>query len=125
MDRPQHDAAQNDHEHGDPQLQLQGHEQVDEDDAQQGEHRADREVDAAGDDDEALADREEAEQADQVRRIREVDRRDEARVQDGDDKAHNDDQEKEPEILFQHAPDPPSSISLLPTASPPPSSPLN
>ena len=40
--------------------------QIEEDDAEQGEHRADRQVDAAGDDDQPLADREQAEQADQV-----------------------------------------------------------
>ena len=68
------------------QFILVGGQQVDEDDAEQGEHGADRQVDAAGDDDEALADREDAEQADEVGRVRQVDGRDEARIEIRDDR---------------------------------------
>ncbi len=76
--------------------------QVDEEHAEQRDHRAHRELDAAGDDHEALTDREEAEEADEVRGVGEVDRRDEARVDEGDDRADHQDQDEEPEVLLLH-----------------------
>ena len=102
VDRAQHHAAGHDDEHGEPPVELPGHEQVDEDDAEQGEHRADRKVDAAGDDDEALADREQAEQPDEIGGVAEIDRRDEARIEDRHDAAHDQDEQEKAEILLQH-----------------------
>src|SRR5262249_23627503 len=102
VDGAQYHAAQHHHDHGEPPRQLPGHQQVDVDDAEQRENRADGEVDAAGDDDEALADREQAEQPDQVRRVAEIDRRQEAGIEDGHDQADHQDQHQEPEILLQH-----------------------
>src|SRR6478735_9127936 len=69
---------------------------------QQGEDRADRQVDAAGDDDDALAQREQAEQADQVRSVAEIDRRQEARVHEVHDAADHDDQQEQAEVFLHH-----------------------
>ena len=103
---------------GEPPGDLACDQQVDEDDAEQGEHRADRELDAAGDDDEACADREQAEQADQVRRV--------ATRLIGDMKrglmrattsADHQDQDQQAEILLQHRTASASCRSRRPTAS--------
>ena len=115
VDRAEHEAdADRDEDRHRPR-HFEGHEQIDEDHAEQREHRADRQIDAAGDDDEALADGEQAEEADQVGRVRQVDRRDEARVDQRDDGADDEDEEEEPEVLLQHAGSRASMLS--PTAS--------
>ena len=89
------------------QRQLPGQAVIDhevgEDHADQREHRAHRELDAAGDDDQPLADREQAEQPDQVRHVDEVDRREEARVEGGREGADDQDQDEEAEVLLVHA----------------------
>ena len=54
--------------------------QVDEDHAEQRDHRADRQLDPAGDDDEGLADGEQAEQADLVGGVGQVARQQEPRI---------------------------------------------
>ena len=96
------DAGQHDQTGGRaPRQAVVGH-QADEDDAEQREDRADREIDAARDDDEAFADREQAVEPDQVRGVRDVDGRDEAGVQHRHDGAHHHDEEEKPEVLLQH-----------------------
>jgi hypothetical protein len=94
---------------GDRQDELPGHalvgHEVDEDHADQGEHRAHREIDAAGDDDDADADREDAEEADQVRHVAEIDRRQEHRVEDRGDRTDDEDQHEEPEVFLLHGGD--------------------
>ncbi len=64
-EKPMHpakdDAETDNNQNGENPRQVIVHEQVDENDAEQGELRADRKVDAARDDDEAFADREQAE----------------------------------------------------------------
>jgi hypothetical protein len=91
---------------GDRQDELPGHaivgHEVDEDHPDQREHRAHREVDAAGDDDHTDADREDAEEADEVRHVAEIDRRQEDRVEEGGDGTHDEDQHEEPEVFLLH-----------------------
>ena len=66
---------------------------LDEDHPEERENRPDRKVDAASDDDETLADREQPVEADQIRGVGNVERRDEAGV----DHRHDgpDDQDKQ------------------------------
>ena len=75
---------------------------VDEQHAEQRDDRADRKLDAAGHDDEALGDGEQPEQPDQIGRVAEVDRRQEPRVAQIDDRADDDDEDGKPDILFLH-----------------------
>ncbi len=63
-------------------------------DAEQRNHRADRELDAAGDDDEGLTDRENAEQADLIGGVGDVIGQQEARIDD-DDGADDQDQDEQ------------------------------
>ena len=76
--------------------------EVDEDDADQREHRAHRELDAAGDDDQPDADAEQAEEPDQVRHVDEVDGREEARVEGGRHRTDDQDQDEQAEVLLVH-----------------------
>ena len=105
-EKPMHPAKDHaetdDDENGKEPGHVIVHEQVDEDDAEQGELRADRKVDAAGYDDEAFADREQAEQPDEIGGIRQIDRRDEARVEERHHGADDDDEQEKPEIFLQH-----------------------
>ena len=65
--------------------------------------RADRQLDAAGDDDEGLADREQAEQADLVGGVGEVARQQEALVDQRHRRADDEDEEEEAEVfLLEH-----------------------
>src|SRR5699024_10869432 len=97
-----HDEA--DGEHGDPG-QRPGNgpvgDEIDENDAEQRDHRADRQLDAAGDDDEALPDGEDAEKSDEVGGVGDVDGGEEARIDQRDHRSHHDDQDQKPQILFQ------------------------
>ncbi len=112
MDRA-HEGAESDHdEEHDRPGELEVDEEVEEDDAEEREHRADREIDAAGDDDDAETERQQPEQADLVREVDEVDRRDELRVDEGGDGAGNEDEEEEAEFFSTH------SRALFPLASP-------
>ena len=70
--------------------------------AEQRERRSDRQVDAAGDDDQAEAEAEDPERADQPRRVLQVGRRQEPRVERGDDRAQHH-QQQECRELFLHA----------------------
>jgi hypothetical protein len=73
--------------------------EVDENHAEQRDDRADRQLDAARDDHEGLRHGEYAEQADQVRRARQVDRRQEARIDDRHHRSDDDDEDEEPEVF--------------------------
>ena len=66
--------ADQDDQDGQRPGQIVGHEKVDEDHAEQREHRSDRQVDAAGNDHEAFAEREQSEQSDQIGGVGQVDR---------------------------------------------------
>src|SRR5882724_5075558 len=76
--------------------------EIDEDDAEQRDDGADRQLDAAGDDHEGLGQREQAEEADLVGGVGEVDREQEARVDDRDDGADDEDEEEEAEVFLEH-----------------------
>ena len=70
--------------------------------AEQRDHRADRQLDAAGDDDEGLADGEQAEQADLVGGIGQVARQQETRIDQRHRGADHDDEDEEAEVLLEH-----------------------
>ncbi len=89
-------------QHGQGPGQLQRHDEIDEDHAQQREHRADREIDAAGDDHKAFAEREQPEKTDQIGGVGHVDRGQKARVDQRDDGADHEDEDEEAQIFFQH-----------------------
>src|SRR6185437_12267329 len=117
VDRPKHDTGRDDDDHRKPPRHRVRYQQIDEDHAEQREDRTDRQVDTAGDDDNALAQREQAEQADQVGGVAEVDRRQEARIHEGYDAADHDDQQEQAEVFLHHADTASASWrSRLPTA---------
>src|SRR6185369_10482014 len=66
------DAHREDDERGNRPRNAAAGDQVDEDHAEKRDHGTDRQLDAAGDDDEGFADGEHAEQADQIGRIGDV-----------------------------------------------------
>ncbi|BAB51502.1 mll4969 [Mesorhizobium japonicum MAFF 303099] len=108
------DGAKRDDQHeGQRPVQFAHGDEVDEQCSQQRHHRADRQLDAAGDDDEGLADRQDAEQADQVRGVGKVDRQEEARIDDGHDRADHQDQDQQAEIFLAHRRLPNSCLGRL------------
>ena len=103
VQRPDQQPA---HQH-EQQRQRPGHavirQQIDEHDPQQRKDRADRQVNAAGDDDQALPDAEHPEQPDQVRHVQQVHRRQEARVERRRDRADHQHQHEKAELFLVHA----------------------
>ena len=98
------DAAQRDHQRdGQRPGDVAVGEQIDEQHAQQRDHRAGRQFDAPRDDDEGLADREQAEQADQIGGVGDVDRRQEQRVDRRHHRADRQNENDKPNVLAQHA----------------------
>ena len=115
MHRADDEACRDDRQDGEEPGKLVGDQEIDEDGTQQREHRSDRQVDAPRDDDEGLADREQAEQTDQIGGVRQVDRRDEARIHHRDRGADHEHEDEETELLLQHVAMP--GLLVAPTAS--------
>src|ERR1700733_1250583 len=76
--------------------------EIDEDHAQQGEHRPDRQIDAAGDDGQALADGKNAEQAYQVGHVEQVHRRQELRIEHLGYGTDHHQQKEQTKLFFGH-----------------------
>ena len=74
--------------------------QVDEQDAEQRDHRADRQLDSADDDDEGFGDGEDAEQPDLVGGVGEIAGQQEARIDKGDDGADHQDQHEQAQVFL-------------------------
>ena len=74
--------------------------QVDEQDAEQRDHRADRQLDSPDDDDEGLGDGEDAEQPDLVGGVGEIAYQQEAWIDEGDDGADHQDQDEQAQVFF-------------------------
>ena len=74
--------------------------QVDEQDAEQRDHRADRQLDSPDDDDEGLGDGEDAEQTDLVGGVGEIAGQQEAWIDEGDDGADHQDQDEQAQVFF-------------------------
>ena len=100
--RAERAAAEHDDDDGRHPVEVVIDDQVDEDGPEQGDHRADRQLDPAGDDDEGLADGEQAEQADLVGGIGQVARQQEPRIDQRHRGADHDDEDKKAEILLVH-----------------------
>ena len=83
--------------------QLVSHHEVDEQHAEQGDDRAHRQFDAAGDDDKRLADGKEPEQSHEVRRVAEIDRRQEQGIDERHHRAHHQDEDEQADIFLDHA----------------------
>jgi hypothetical protein len=102
MDQSHGDADQDDDGDGQRPVEADIGDQVDKHDPQQSDDRSDRQLDAARDDDEGLGQREKAEQPDQIGRVGQVDGRQEAWIDTGDDRADDENQQEKTQILFQH-----------------------
>ena len=104
VDQPHQDAdPQHQHRRGRPPDALVG-DQIDKDDAEQRDDRADRQLDAARDDHESLADGEYSEQTDQIGGVGDVDRRQEPGIDDRDHRPDDDDQHQQTQVFLQHSP---------------------
>jgi hypothetical protein len=89
--------------------------EVHEQHADQRDHRSHRQFNAAGDDDESLTDRRQAEQPDEIRGIGDIDRQQKARVQNRHDRADSQDQDEKEKVFLVHAV--PAGSNVLPIAS--------
>src|SRR5262249_24708829 len=92
-------AGDDDGEGGNP-IDLVIDDQIDEQNAEQRDHRADRKFYSANDDDEGLGDGEDAEQSDLVGGVGEIADQKEARIDEGDDRADQKDQDKQAQVFL-------------------------
>jgi hypothetical protein len=97
---PHSKAEGQDQERGQGPWNAAAGDEVDEDYPEKSDHRTDRKIDAAGDDDETLPDRKHAEEADQVGGVGDVDWREEPRVDERHDGTHHNDQDEESQVLL-------------------------
>src|SRR5262249_49185731 len=88
--------------------------QIDEEDAEQRDHRADGQFYTADDDDEGLGDGEDAEQSDLVQGVGEIADQQEARIDEGDDRADDEDQDQQAQVFLVQDP---LTYTSWPTAS--------
>ena len=77
--------------------------QVNEEHPEKRDHRSDRELDAAGDDDEGLGYRENAEQPYLVGGVGQVADQQEARIDQPDDRANHQDEDQQAEVFLLQA----------------------
>ena len=103
MQGPEEASAGDDDDDGDHPIDVVVDDQIDEYRPEERDQRTDREIDAARDDGEGLADREYAEQADLVGGVGEVPRKQEPLVDQLDDgRPENQDQDKQAKVFLEH-----------------------
>ena len=102
MHDPDRDAARDDQGEGHHPVHIAVHDQVDEQHAEQRDHRPHGQLDAADDDHESLRDREDAEHPDLVGGVGKVADQEKARIDDRHDRADHQDQDEQAEIFLVH-----------------------
>ena len=99
---PQRQPAQQHGQQREGPGDLISRQKVDEYDAEQREHRAERKVDAAGDDHEPLAERKHTEEADQIGHVEQVHQRQEGRIDRARDGGNHHQQQAQAEFFLDH-----------------------
>ena len=92
-------AGNNDREGCNP-VDVAIDDQIDEQDAEQCDHGADRQLDSADDDDEGFGNGEDTEQTDLIGGIGEIADEQEARIDEGDDSADDQDQDEQTQVFL-------------------------
>jgi hypothetical protein len=98
--RAERTAAEHDDDDRQPPVEVMIDDEIDEDGAEQRDHRANRQLDAAGDDHECLADGKQPEQSDLIGGIGKVGWQQEARIDERHRGADHDDEDEKAEILL-------------------------